>query len=196
MTATHKTRSRAIHATLGISAALLITTAGGCGGGNGGAAAPADRPADDPSQTGRPAAEMGEPHDEPQPAPDAESPGDLPGWSTDGEWTTTDSGLMYTDLEVGEGDQASPTGRVTVHYSGYLEDGTQFDSSVERGDPITFPLNAVIAGWTEGVGSMREGGRRKLVIPYDLAYGEQGRPPAIPPRATLIFDVELITVHD
>ncbi len=112
------------------------------------------------------------------------------------EWTETDSGLMYTDLEVGDGDQASPTGRVTVHYSGYLEDGTQFDSSVERGDPITFPLNAVIAGWTEGVGSMREGGRRKLVIPYNLAYGEQGRPPAIPPRATLIFDVELITVHD
>ncbi|MFT5287244.1 MAG: FKBP-type peptidyl-prolyl cis-trans isomerase [Planctomycetota bacterium] len=108
---------------------------------------------------------------------------------------TTDSGLMFYDIVKGDG--ATPANKqasVTVHYSGWLEDGTMFDSSVERGEPISFPLNRVIAGWTEGVISMKVGGTRKLIIPYQLGYGEGGSPPTIPARATLIFDVELISL--
>ncbi len=118
------------------------------------------------------------------------------GDDVEGDWTETDSGLKYYDIRVGEGPQpAGPTSRVEVHYSGWLLNGVQFDSSVERGKPLTFALNGVIAGWTEGVGSMRVGGKRKLVIPYNLAYGPAGRGP-IPPRATLIFDVELLGIED
>jgi peptidylprolyl isomerase len=120
---------------------------------------------------------------------------DLPGTPVTGEPVTTASGLMYYEIEPGTGAvPAGPTTNVRVHYTGYLNDGTKFDSSVDRGQPADFPLNRVIAGWTEGVGSMHVGGRRKLVIPYDLAYGEQGRAPTIPAKATLIFDVELIEI--
>lgn len=107
---------------------------------------------------------------------------------------TTDSGLVYVDIKQGEGASPSPTDTVSVHYTGWLLDGTKFDSSVDRGQPSTFPLSGVIKGWTEGVGSMKVSGKRRLIIPYDLAYGEAGRPPTIPPAATLVFDVELLEI--
>ncbi|MFN0241738.1 MAG: FKBP-type peptidyl-prolyl cis-trans isomerase [Planctomycetota bacterium] len=118
-------------------------------------------------------------------------------WSGDpvtGEWITTPSGLRYTDLRPGTGARpGGPQTQVKVHYTGWLLDGTEFDSSVKRNQPATFFLNGVIAGWTEGVGSMQVGGKRKLCIPYALAYGASGRPP-IPPKATLVFDVELLEI--
>jgi hypothetical protein len=121
--------------------------------------------------------------------------GRLPGIDTEGEMVETGSGLSYIDIVEGTGKQpAGPQSVVKVHYTGYLVDGSKFDSSVDRGTPIDFPLGQVIKGWTEGVGSMKVGGKRKLIIPYKLAYGEQGRPPVIPPRAMLVFDVELIDI--
>jgi len=119
----------------------------------------------------------------------------FPGAPVSGEWTETASGLRYFDIEEGTGDMpAGPQTQVRVHYTGWLVDGQKFDSSVDRGQPATFGLGAVIPGWTEGVGTMRVGGKRKLIIPYTIAYGAGGRPPMIPPRATLIFDVELLEI--
>lgn len=105
---------------------------------------------------------------------------------------TTASGLQYQVTKEGTGKQPKASSIVKVHYTGKLVDGTVFDSSVERGEPIEFPLNQVIPGWTEGLQLMKEGGKATLYIPSNLGYGEQGVPGTIPPHSTLIFDVELI----
>lgn len=110
------------------------------------------------------------------------------------EVKTTASGLQYEVLTQTEGPKPTATDNVKVHYTGKLLDGTVFDSSVERGEPITFPLNAVIAGWTEGVQLMSVDSKYRLFIPYDIAYGERGSGP-IPPFSTLIFDVELLEIN-
>jgi FKBP-type peptidyl-prolyl cis-trans isomerase FkpA len=108
--------------------------------------------------------------------------------------TKTPSGLVITVLKTGTGPTPTVNDTVKVHYHGTLTDGTVFDSSVQRNEPATFPLNRVIACWTEGVQRMRVGGKIHLVCPPALAYGDQGAPPKIKPGATLVFDVELIEI--
>jgi len=110
--------------------------------------------------------------------------------------TQTASGLQYEDLTVGDGATAQAGDSVSVHYTGWLTDGTKFDSSVDRGDPFKFHLGAgqVIPGWDEGVAGMRVGGKRKLVIPPELGYGGGGAGGVIPGGATLVFDVELLEI--
>jgi FKBP-type peptidyl-prolyl cis-trans isomerase FkpA len=104
----------------------------------------------------------------------------------------TQSGLQYKVLKEGKGAKPKATDVVKVHYRGTLIDGTEFDSSYKRGEPIEFPLNGVIKGWTEGVQLMTPGSKYQFFIPYDLAYGEEGRPPTIPGNSALIFEVELL----
>ncbi len=158
---------------------LAAAAAGSCGKGS----TPGAAPSPAPPAAGAPAP--------PEPPPATR----YPGAPVTGEPVTTASGLKYYDIVVGQGPQPPrPQSRVTVHYTGWLTDGTMFDSSVNRG-PARFTLNQVIKGWTEGVGSMRVGGKRKLIIPHELGYGAQGRPPAIPSRAMLIFDVELLSAE-
>jgi FKBP-type peptidyl-prolyl cis-trans isomerase len=110
---------------------------------------------------------------------------------------TTPSGLKYVDQVVGTGDVAVTGKTASVHYTGWLENGKKFDSSVDRGQPFSFPLGAgrVIKGWDEGVQGMKVGGKRKLTIPSDLGYGSSGAGGVIPANATLIFDVELLGVR-
>ena len=107
---------------------------------------------------------------------------------------TLPSGLQYEILNEGDGKQPSAKDTVRCHYHGTLTDGTVFDSSVQRGEPAEFPLNQVIAGWTEGVQLMKEGAKYRFYIPYNLAYGERGSGAQIPPYSALIFDVELLKV--
>jgi peptidylprolyl isomerase len=109
----------------------------------------------------------------------------------------TPSGLSYTDIKVGEGKSPEKGQMVTVHYTGWLKQGeVKFDSSLDRGKPFEFEIGEkrVIPGWDEGVATMKVGGKRKLIIPADLAYGAQGVPGAIPPNATLVFEVELLGI--
>ena len=108
--------------------------------------------------------------------------------------TTLPSGLQYKVTEAGKGRQPNSNNRVTVHYSGFLIDGTVFDSSYERNSPATFPVNGVIPGWVEGLQLMKEGDKWELYIPSHLAYGKGGAGGDIGPNATLIFTVELIKV--
>lgn len=109
--------------------------------------------------------------------------------------TVLPSGLQYQVLSSGNGKSPGPTDRVTVHYTGKLIDGSVFDSSVQRGQPATFGLNQVIAGWTEILQLMKEGDKWIVYIPYDLGYGERGNGPRIPPYAALIFELELFKVN-
>lgn len=111
------------------------------------------------------------------------------------DYTTTDSGLQYVDLEEGGGEVVSEGDEVSVHYTGWLEDGTRFDSSYNRGEPLNMIVGSgqVIPGWDEGLVGMKAGGRRQLRIPPDLGYGEEGAGDVIPPDATLIFDIELLS---
>ena len=107
---------------------------------------------------------------------------------------TTPSGLHYVELVAGTGQEARNGQRARVHYTGWLNDGRKFDSSLDRGQPFEFPIGAgrVIRGWDEGVAGMKVGGRRKLIIPPDLGYGARGAGGVIPPNAELIFEVELL----
>jgi len=108
----------------------------------------------------------------------------------------TDSGLKYEDLQEGEGEIAAAGSTVRVHYTGWLTDGTKFDSSLDRNDPFSFPLGGgrVIRGWDEGVQGMKPGGRRKLTIPPQLGYGAAGAGGVIPPNTILVFEVELLEI--
>ncbi len=108
---------------------------------------------------------------------------------------TTESGMIITEMTPGTGSSPAATDKVTVHYHGTLRDGTVFDSSVDRGEPASFPLGGVIKCWTEGVQMIKVGGKSRLVCPADIAYGDQGRP-GIPGGAALIFEVELISIGD
>ncbi|HHJ15909.1 MAG TPA: FKBP-type peptidyl-prolyl cis-trans isomerase [Gammaproteobacteria bacterium] len=113
--------------------------------------------------------------------------------------TTTDSGLKYEDLSTGDGTLCTGRGQTAiVHYTGWLEDGTKFDSSKDRDDPFSFPIDCgyVIPGWDEGVVGMQVGGVRKLTIPPQLAYGERGAGGVIPPDATLTFEIELLEISE
>jgi FKBP-type peptidyl-prolyl cis-trans isomerase FkpA len=109
----------------------------------------------------------------------------------------TDTGLKYDDLDLGTGELAIAGNRVSVHYTGWLLDGDKFDSSLDRNQPFQFTLGKgmVIAGWDEGVAGMKVGGKRRLTIPPQLGYGAQGAGGVIPPNATLVFDVELLSIE-
>jgi len=109
---------------------------------------------------------------------------------------TTESGLQYKVVTAGEGDKPSAEDTVTVHYEGRLINGEVFDSSIERGEPATFPVGGVIAGWTEALQMMPAGSTWQLVIPPELAYGERGAGGRILPNSALVFDVELISIAD
>jgi FKBP-type peptidyl-prolyl cis-trans isomerase len=117
---------------------------------------------------------------------------------TENQPVTTETGLKYVELSCGDGVEAIRGATVTVDYVGRLEDGKKFDSSIDRGEPFVFALGAgeVIPGWDEGIAGMRVGGMRRLTIPPDLAYGETGYPPVIPPDSTLTFEVDLLEVEE
>lgn len=141
-----------------------------------------------------PAETQGETAAEPA-ATETPGPTEVP---ADAEVVTTESGLRYVDLVVGNGAAPEPGQIAVVNYTGWLTDGTKFDSSYDRGQPFTFPVGRgrVIKGWDEGVASMKVGGKRKLMIPPDLGYGEEGAGGGlIPPNAELVFEVELLDVR-
>ena len=131
------------------------------------------------------------------PAPSPNIPTNAPGIPPLTGDIKSDGNLRYIDQVVGTGDSPKSGQHVTVHYTGWLTDGKKFDSSVDRGQPYQFVIGkgTVIKGWDVGVMTMKIGGKRRLIIPADLAYGPAGRPPTIPQNATLIFDVELISIQ-
>ena len=112
------------------------------------------------------------------------------------EWKPGPGGMQVWDVVEGGGDALPPGASVTCHYTGWFKDGAIFDSSVKRNEPAEFSLNGVIPGWTKGLPGMKVGGVRRLNIPYALAYGESGKPPAIPPKADLVFEVKLLRINN
>ena len=164
-----------------IYAIALLTSA--CGG----AASPKARESGSSAQVPKPSSSIG----------DASKPATEPG-DTERATQQTPSGLRYVDLALGQGELAEPGHQVVIHYVGTLVDDSVFDSSRERGTPFEFGLgkNQVIRGFDEGVTGMRVGGKRRLLIPPDLGYGERGSPPKIPPSSVLIFEVELLDVRE
>jgi FKBP-type peptidyl-prolyl cis-trans isomerase FkpA len=106
-----------------------------------------------------------------------------------------DSGVVYVEQVAGTGDSPGPTDRVTVHYRGTRTDGSEFDDTRARAEPVSFPLDSVIRCWTDGVREMRTGGKAKLVCPSEVAYGDRGMPPSVKPGATLVFEIELLGVE-
>ncbi len=153
--------------------------------GDGATAVPADKPGDSTSGDSGATGSVGA-------SPGEKSPGD----KSEEEVVITESGLQIKDLVVGTGEQARAGATVSVHYTGWLVDGTKFDSSVDRGTPFEFQLGQgrVIKGWDEGVATMRVGGKRELTIPPELAYGDRGAGALIKAGATLVFEVELLEV--
>jgi FKBP-type peptidyl-prolyl cis-trans isomerase len=116
------------------------------------------------------------------------------------DYESTPSGVKYKDLVVGEGKEVKPGDTVKAHYTGWLKNGTKFDSSHDRGEPSTFSLSpmspmGVIKGWQDGIPGMKVGGKRRLIIPPDVGYGKSGKPPTIPPDAQLTFEVEIVDVN-
>jgi FKBP-type peptidyl-prolyl cis-trans isomerase len=182
-----------------IALGLAVTlAASGCnkqskGGSVGEKEANNEKPAAAPSaaQTPPPAAAQTPPPAAPAKAPAAPTP------TTAAQEKSLPSGLKYVDLVEGTGDVAATGKTVIMHYTGWLTDGTKFDSSLDRGQPFPVPLGQrrVIPGWEQGIPGMKVGGKRKLIIPPDLAYGPKGFPGAIPPNATLIFEVELLGIR-
>ena len=132
-----------------------------------------------------------------QPTPGAADKG-IPPLPSVVQWHSTPSGLQYADTVIGKGPTPNEGQIVVVHFIGWLDDGTKFDSTRERGKPFGFPLGSgqVIKGWDEGVRGMHVGGKRRLKVPPALGYGERGVPPIVPPNAALIFDIELVRVLD
>jgi FKBP-type peptidyl-prolyl cis-trans isomerase FkpA len=127
-------------------------------------------------------------------APESDSKAYLDKAAAEPGATRTSSGLVYRELKTGTGASPTASDTVKVNYRGTLVDGTEFDSSYKRNEPLQFPLNRVIPCWTEGVQKMKVGGKSRLVCPSAIAYGDQGSPPAIPGGATLVFEVELLGI--
>jgi FKBP-type peptidyl-prolyl cis-trans isomerase len=170
----------------GASLVVAVLLTAGCGGGDAGDAD--DAPADTTT--------AGDAGEEAEMADAAAGGGSLENLVNDPDLTTSASGLKHRELRTGTGEEARSGQTAVVHYTGWLVDGTKFDSSRDRNEPFQFPLGGgrVIKGWDEGVQGMKVGGVRRLVIPPDLGYGSQGAGAVIPPNATLIFEVELLEV--
>ncbi len=171
----------------------IMLVAGGCSHGKDASMSnqsAKDKPAPAAASTESAAGQAPEAHAAPQ-APAGPTP------TTPEQTKTTPSGLQYVDLVVGTGDSPAAGQTMVVHYTGWLTDGKKFDSSVDRGMPFQFPLGrrAVIAGWDEGVAGMKVGGKRKLIVPPELAYKDKGFPGLIPPNSTLVFEVELLGIR-